>query len=146
MGQAACAVVDSCNVGIAIINHHPFITIFMDINGWYTPSKMDGLLLLYPHYDVCNSETWEMSPSSNGDLSNKNGDRSIIYMVMQPLNRRGSNSSFGYTQICAAGVNAQHSDSCRIEDVQFCQGTKHDHVSSGEIYEASLSLFTTPFS
>ena len=34
------------NVGIAIINHPPNHHFY----GWYKPSKMGGLLLLYPHY------------------------------------------------------------------------------------------------
>ena len=33
------------DVGIAIINHPP-----ITINGWYKPSNIGGLLLLYPHY------------------------------------------------------------------------------------------------
>ena len=36
------------NVGIAILNHPPFIT----IKGWYKPSKIGVLLLLYPQYGI----------------------------------------------------------------------------------------------
>ena len=43
-GQSCCLL----NVGIAIRNPSPFIT----INGWYRPSKMGGLLLLYPHQSL----------------------------------------------------------------------------------------------
>ena len=43
------------NVGIAIINHPPFITISM---GGIKPSKMGGLLLLYPHDSKCFCCSW----------------------------------------------------------------------------------------
>ena len=44
---------DYSNVGIAIISHPPFIT----IHGWYKPSNMGGLLLLYPHYGFSGSHS-----------------------------------------------------------------------------------------
>ena len=42
---------NTSNVGIAMINHPPFITIFREnFYGWYKPSKMGCSLSLYPHY------------------------------------------------------------------------------------------------
>ena len=45
--KAGLIILIVCNVGIAIISHPPYHHFY----GWYKPSKIGGLLLLYLHYD-----------------------------------------------------------------------------------------------
>ena len=54
---------DMSNVGIAIINHPPNHHFY----GWYKPSNMGGLLLLYPHEvgksrQIYGYSRWKVSP------------------------------------------------------------------------------------
>ena len=52
--------INQVNVGISIINNPPKHHFY----GWYKPSKMDGLLLLYPHDNHDSSWEWKLRERS----------------------------------------------------------------------------------